>query len=304
MKGNLFLGMGRGSVGDVTFSRLNGQQVARARNRKPNNPRTQSQMRQRTIFMSAIKFYTRGVQNFFQFAFEDKKATETDYNAFMRHNSKSGIYMRKEDFDNVNVPAIGEFEVSHGSMPTANYECYISDNNHPVAQFNVNGVSSTTSTIGALSTAIKSQYGLQEGDIVTILVVSSGAQINEDGDYTTRGLMILDGDPVKWSMVQFIIDTNSTATLASIGLGVAQNLVTFEVATANGLDAAACAVVFSRKTANGLKVSTSMLSLNQAADAILGEGNYSATDPAWLETVLASWSAREEAILEGALAQP
>ena len=34
-KGNLFQGMGRGKVGDVVFSRLNGEQISRVRNRHP-----------------------------------------------------------------------------------------------------------------------------------------------------------------------------------------------------------------------------------------------------------------------------
>ena len=46
-KGNLFLGMGRGSVGDVTFYRADGQQLSRARNRKPRNPKTNAQLIQR-----------------------------------------------------------------------------------------------------------------------------------------------------------------------------------------------------------------------------------------------------------------
>lgn len=48
-KGNLFLGFGRGKVGDVVFSRLDGEQVARARNRSPRNPKTPLQLLQRVV---------------------------------------------------------------------------------------------------------------------------------------------------------------------------------------------------------------------------------------------------------------
>lgn len=58
-KGNMFLGMSRGSVGDVTFYRNRGQQVARVRNRKPMNPKTEAQVIQRMILATASKAYSR-----------------------------------------------------------------------------------------------------------------------------------------------------------------------------------------------------------------------------------------------------
>lgn len=48
-KGNMLLGMSRGSVGDVTFYRSGGSQRARARNRKPANPMTVRQQTQREV---------------------------------------------------------------------------------------------------------------------------------------------------------------------------------------------------------------------------------------------------------------
>lgn len=58
-KGNMFLGMSRGSVGDVTFYRNQGQQCARARNRNPKNPKTDAQVIQRMILATASKAYSR-----------------------------------------------------------------------------------------------------------------------------------------------------------------------------------------------------------------------------------------------------
>lgn len=58
-KGNMFLGMARGSVGDVTFYRNQGQQAARARNRNPRNPKTDAQVIQRMILATGSKAYSR-----------------------------------------------------------------------------------------------------------------------------------------------------------------------------------------------------------------------------------------------------
>lgn len=57
-KGNLFLGFGRGAVGDVVFSHYSGEQVARARNRSPKNPKTPLQLMQRTILKTVSGAYS------------------------------------------------------------------------------------------------------------------------------------------------------------------------------------------------------------------------------------------------------
>lgn len=57
-KDNLFLGFARGKVGDLVFSRLNGVQVTRARNRNPRNPKSVPQVLQRVIMNSAGKAYS------------------------------------------------------------------------------------------------------------------------------------------------------------------------------------------------------------------------------------------------------
>lgn len=58
MKGNLFLGFGRGKVGDVVFSRADGEQIARARNRQPKNPQTPLQLLQRVCMKTTSLAYS------------------------------------------------------------------------------------------------------------------------------------------------------------------------------------------------------------------------------------------------------
>lgn len=54
-KGNLFLGMARKKIGDVVFYRANGEQISRARNRSPRNPRSARQSIQRMVLATASK---------------------------------------------------------------------------------------------------------------------------------------------------------------------------------------------------------------------------------------------------------
>lgn len=59
-KGNLFLGTGRGKVGDVVFYRKNGDQITRVRNRSIKNPDTEAQQIQRAVLASVSKAYQAG----------------------------------------------------------------------------------------------------------------------------------------------------------------------------------------------------------------------------------------------------
>lgn len=58
-KGNLFLGFGRGKVGDVVMYRANGEQVTRARNRSPKNPQTALQLLQRAVMHTSSSAYSQ-----------------------------------------------------------------------------------------------------------------------------------------------------------------------------------------------------------------------------------------------------
>lgn len=293
MKGNMFLGMARGSVGDVTFSRSKGQQVARARNRQPNNPRTEAQMTQRSIFMSAIKFFSRGVQNLFTFAFEDKRAKESDYNAFMRHNAKSGIHLTKDQFDDSNFPAVGNWMLTYGTLSAFNNSIA---SNLIVGDSGI-AIESVTSltTVGTLSAALIASGQFMSGDIVTILVINSDATAG-----TTPYPIVVGSTQPSWRIQQFLVDVSDTTTLASLNITVSKttsgNLAIGSSVTIS--DVGGAAVIHSRKTQNGVKVSTQFIINNTGAVTAYTNG----TSAAWLGIVLADWSARQAAILEGSLA--
>lgn len=84
-KGNLFLGTGRGSVGDVTFYRKNGNQISRVRNRKVSNPSTQAQLIQRAVLATIAKAYAAGSM-IFDHSFEGVSTGEKSQARFMSRN--------------------------------------------------------------------------------------------------------------------------------------------------------------------------------------------------------------------------
>lgn len=84
-KGNLFQGMARGKVGDVVFSRLNGQQISRVRNRSPRNPNTNKQLVQRAVMANIMAMYSAG-QTIFNHAFQGKAVGAENQREFMKSN--------------------------------------------------------------------------------------------------------------------------------------------------------------------------------------------------------------------------
>lgn len=86
-KGNLFLGMARGSVGDVTFYRADGQQLSRARNRAPRNPKTDAQTLQRAISATISQAYKAG-KVIFDHSFEGKQIPGGNQRQFLSVNMR------------------------------------------------------------------------------------------------------------------------------------------------------------------------------------------------------------------------
>lgn len=286
-QGNMLLGYARGSVGDVTFFRSGGSQRARARNRKPNNPRSSSQMTQRAKFASAVKFYKRAVSNFFRFAYQDKKTNESDYNAFMRHNINGAPLISKTAFDKQGYPALGNWVLSYGELQPLNY---IASENGSVIEL-PNNFSSNPSTLGELSQGLIDSGFYEQGDIITVVMIDiTGTPLptaTPAGAYTTA-----------WVTAQFRVDYNSIESLNNLGLGTVTVTAQSGVRMLNFASHSAFAVIVSRNTSNGLKVSRSEL----VYDTQTGLALFNAyTDDNYKAEVLQDWKTSLEAILQGSL---
>lgn len=293
-KGNMLLGYARGSVGDVVFSRTNGQQITKARNRNPNNPRSISQMMQRSLFISAVKFYQLARAKFFKFAFEDKKSTESDFNAFMRHNTMFGTNMSSPAFHAYNYPALGDFVLSLGSLqPLRQWN----RNNQFAAQTGIilGASDELPTTIGALSQLLLRNERYREGDMFTLVdygfqVLNSASvpaiQVKND-DYNTF-----------FTWKQWKINTADTNNLNTIGISVEKDSTSNELlmlSTGEVFDESyrGMGLILSRNTSSGLLVTDTRLVMS----GLLSGAITAAKDETYVKQVLTSWGAGDEAIL-------
>lgn len=288
-QGNMLLGYARGSVGDVTFFRSGGSQRARARNRKPNNPRSSSQMTQRAKFASAVKFYKRAVSNFFRFAYQDKKTNESDYNAFMRHNINGAPLISKTAFDKQGYPALGNWVLSYGELQPLNY---IAGESNSVIELPAT-YTAAPSTLGELSQGLINSGFYEQGDIITVPMIDiTGAPLptaTPSGVYTTA-----------WKTAQFRIDYNSSEPLNNIGLGTVTVTQSSGIWTLNFPTHSAFAVIVSRNTSGGLKVSRSELIYDAEMGLALFNAYY---DDNYKAEVLQDWQTSLDAILQGSLSE-
>ena len=99
-KGNMFLGMARGKVGDVVFYRADGQQLSRVRNRNPRNPRSNSQLFQRAIMATIVQAYTAG-KAIFDHSFQGYSVGAQNQRKFISENAKK---LREAIAADINTP--------------------------------------------------------------------------------------------------------------------------------------------------------------------------------------------------------
>lgn len=126
-KGIEINGMLRGKRGGVVYSRTNGQQVSRARNFNPANPRTPSQLYQRAIMATVMRAYSAG-KEIFDHSFQGKKVPMGNQTYFQSKNAKLLRQMLASDlagttqltFKGVGpgtlTPVDGLYYVSEGSL--------------------------------------------------------------------------------------------------------------------------------------------------------------------------------------------
>lgn len=197
-KDNLFLGFARGKVGDLVFSRLNGVQVTRARNRSPRNPKSVPQQLQRVIMNSAGKAYSL-LQPIANHAFEGYAEGTPCQSRFMSLNvamlrdlasavildpseetivnSQDANFSAKDDSYAMANPWV----IADGSLPRMNVTLSVDEGilnfAFPTAGRTTPGVLQYRDVIEAL--------GLQEGDQLTFLMLTH--------DFTQTGTSYVNG---------------------------------------------------------------------------------------------------------------
>lgn len=282
--GNMLQGQARGSVGDITFQVIKGQQVARVRNRKPANPRTWAMMAQRVTIAAPTIFYRR-TQNYFTFAFNRKKTNQSFFNAYMSANIKIAPYLNKKDVEDGNIVPAPWYMTDGDLTPTK------------VVSSGVVGADGSTAL--QIDTILPNE--VKWADVRKAL----GANI---GDMWTLGVWqceaVFDSQKAYHYIYQHIFDKATDEDLASddyikiTGSGNIANAQESTIEIHSGcldptLKGYGACVVLSRNDKQVL-VSSSQLTLNELANKCYEDFR----DPSTLEEAIYSYGTVTEAILD------
>lgn len=177
-KGNLFQGMARGKVGDVVFSRANGEQISRVRNRHPKNPRTNAQLFQRAIMATIVQAYAAG-KAIFDHSFQGYSVGAQNQHEFIKRNAKMLRELIATDINTpiatnnqkgrvvapgISTPAINPYVISSGSY----------DQN--LFTFEDGGFKLPETTEGETVKAYAERLNLIAGDIYTVIRLAAKNQ--------------------------------------------------------------------------------------------------------------------------------
>lgn len=248
-----------GKVGNLVFTQVAGVgTVAREYVAAPSNPRTEAQQSQRTKLANLVNFY-RAFNGVLKGAFETKKASQSDYNAFVGKNiAANPIALTKQEAA-AGAVVVAPYVMSEGSLPRLDASVVSVSNGKKIdLGLSVGGLDSLASlTIAGLSKALLSNNPwLSNGMQISVLIF-----VNQ-----------LHGTPAvpraAVSALEFTIDLANTdsfanssyfAQLAQISDGqLALNIHT---------SFAAFAALLSQKVGGTLKVSSS--EINMVEDSLL-----------------------------------
>lgn len=175
-KGNMLLGHARGKVGDLVFSRSNGQQVVRARAAVVKNPQTEAQMIQRIFLNTISQSYSNMVQ-IVDHSYEGVQKGQKTMEMFLSRNLKNlrtkvqqavgtgSLYSEIFEFSPIasNFFAVNDYEIAKGTLPEIQVSSASDD-----AKMSMVAPENTYKSI-------LEHYGLNRGDQLTfVAIVSNG----------------------------------------------------------------------------------------------------------------------------------
>lgn len=115
---NIFLGLGRKSVGDVTLYRRAGKQCARVRVRNVRNPRSYKQLFTRAILSNVAQLYATGIE-IFNHAFEGRSVGMECQKRFMKLNVDRLRAMMTDDYNSGAEPSACKARIGARNLKTA-----------------------------------------------------------------------------------------------------------------------------------------------------------------------------------------
>lgn len=193
---------GRKQIGGMVLYSRNGETIARELAPQVSNPRTPAQMEQRVKLSNLVSFY-RANQGWMRDSFENKKAKESDYNAFVSANvGNNAVALSKADVA-AGAAVVAPYKITAGTLPIIETVLNGSD---LVSNLYVGALTiGQDTTIGQLSTALlANNNGLEAGMQISVIINLQLAAAGTGVPYITV------------RAYEMIIDTENTALITDV----------------------------------------------------------------------------------------
>lgn len=265
-KGNMLLGHARGKVGDLVFSRVNGQQVTRARAAVVKNPQTEPQIIQRIILNTISQAYSR-MSAIADHSFEGVAQGQKSMSAFMKKNMSAtrqrmtaavnagGGFSDVQDFAPIgtNNFGINPYIMATGTLPAVNVISVASATGAKIVAPAANTYQS-----------FLDKYALSIGDQLTFCAITR----TSEGDRTFEVCRVI-LEPADGNLEGTLITENAISSPNSrneggfVSLQYASDGITFKIGNETVL--AACVIVSRQKTDGSWMRSNAQMVVDAAA---------------------------------------
>lgn len=215
--GNLLLGTGRKSIGDIVLYRRSGKQVSRVRVRKISNPKTEAQYFQRIIMQTVQQAYSR-MREITDHSFQGYSGSGNNMSRFLRVN----LDALRQSFTQRVVEGEGDIAGVGGFVPLKTK--YLAPNPYIISEGSLSPVNFTLDKDGAAEVVaadlpanatygdVISALGLQRGDQLTFVTISANLS-----EVVTSTAPYAGADKVLLHYCRVILDpTNADGTAAAL----------------------------------------------------------------------------------------
>lgn len=240
----------RGSAGNWTFARLNGQTVAKEKLEKKATPvRTRVQMLRRMQWANLVNLYS-SFNGTLHPSFESKPITQSDYNLFISSNiGANPVYLTKEQARQGGC-LVASYQITRGKLPSISVG--FGNNNVPESDILMGSLTlGNSTTIKAFSDAIiENNNGWRSGDQLSVYVAN---QVMDAGTGVPR---------VTIQAVEVTLDTLADTTLLNDVVDPSFFAITDGKLTLSGPVNGGVAFVHSRYVNGKTSVSTQFFVVN------------------------------------------
>lgn len=165
---NFYLKGSKKQLAGAVYYKSGGRTLSRQLADSVTNPRTRAQMMQRVKWANCVAFY-RANASWMKYAYESKKAYQSEYNKFMSLNvTNNRIYLTKQAAAS-GACVVDSFVMTQGSLPSITYQFAQAGINTNIF-VTLNSLLTPADTVAQWSAQILANNpGIQEGDQLSII---------------------------------------------------------------------------------------------------------------------------------------